>query len=83
MRCPIVIPSCRPAAVDVLIGKATNLNLPLAQAATFNRVEYVRLLLGADAGPGARPQGTTPLENAIYGDATQVVDLLAEHGIVP
>ncbi len=42
------------AAVDVLIGKATDLNLPLTRAATFNRVEYVRLLLGAGADPGTR-----------------------------
>jgi hypothetical protein len=27
--------------------------------------------------------GHPPLENAIYSDSTQVVDLLAEHGIVP
>ena len=71
------------AAVDVLIGKATNLNLPLTWAAFSNRVEYVRLLLGAGADPGTRTRGTTPLENAIYSDATQVVDLLAGHGIVP
>jgi hypothetical protein len=71
------------AAVDVLIGKATNLNLPLTWAAFFNRVEYVRLLLDAGADPGTRTRGITPLENAIYSDATQVVDLLAEHGIVP
>ena len=69
------------AAVDALIGKATNLDLPLTWAASFNRVEYVRLLLGAD--PGTRTRGITPLENAIYSDSTQVVDLLAEHGIVP
>ncbi len=72
-----------PAAVDVLIGKATDLDLPLARAARYNRVEYVRLLLGAGADPGTRTRGTTPLENAIYSGATQVVDLLAEHGIVP
>jgi hypothetical protein len=73
------------AAVEVLIGKATDLDLPLAWAARSNRVEYVRLLLGAGAGadPGTRTLGPTPLENAIYTDATQVVDLLAEHGIVP
>jgi Ankyrin repeats (3 copies) len=71
------------AAVDVLIGKATDLDLPLAWAATFNRVEYVRLLLGAGADPGTRTRGTTPLENAIYLGHTQVVDLLAGHGIVP
>jgi ankyrin repeat protein len=46
-------------------------------------VEYVRLLLGAGADPGTRTRGITPLENAIYSDATQVVDLLAGHGIVP
>jgi len=47
------------AAVDVLIGKATNLDLPLTQAASFNRVEYVRLLLGAGADPGTRTRSTT------------------------
>lgn len=46
-------------------------------------LEYVRLLLGAGADPGTRTRGTTPLENAIYSNSTQVVDLLAEHGIVP
>ncbi len=71
------------AAVDVLIGKATNLDLPLTWAATFNRVEYVRLLLGAGADPGTRTDGITPLENAIYFGRPQMVDLLAEHGIVP
>jgi len=71
------------AAVDVLIGKATNLDLPLTPAAFSNRVEYVRLLLDAGADPGTRTRGITPLENAIYHGHTQVVDLLAEHGIVP
>ncbi len=71
------------AAVDVLIGKATSLDLPLAWAATSNRVEFVRLLLGAGADPGTLTGGTTPLEKAIYHGNTQVVDLLAEHGIVP
>ena len=71
------------AAVDVLIGKATDLDLPLTRAATFNRVEYVRLLLGAGADPGTRTRGATPLEYAIYFGNTQVVDLLAGHGIVP
>jgi len=71
------------AAVDVLIGKATNLDLPLTEAAAFHRVEYVRLLLDAGADPGTRTQGATPLEKAIYNDATQVVDLLAGRGIVP
>jgi hypothetical protein len=70
-------------AVDVLIGRATNLDLPLTWAASSNRVEYVRLLLGAGADPGTRTGGTTPLENAIYHGHTQVVDLLSEHGIVP
>ena len=71
------------AAVDVLIGKATNLETPLTWAATSNRVEYVRLLLGAGADPGTRARGATPLEYAIYQGNTQVVDLLAGHGIVP
>ncbi|MEV4582614.1 ankyrin repeat domain-containing protein [Nonomuraea jabiensis] len=71
------------AAVEVLLGKATNLDLPLAWAAGCNRVEYVRLLLDAGADPGIRKWGATPLENAIYHDNTEVVDLLAEHGIVP
>ena len=71
------------AAVDVLVGKATDLDLPLTWAASSNRVEYVRLLLGAGADPGTRTGGTTPLENAIYAGDTQVVDLLSEHGIAP
>jgi Ankyrin repeats (many copies) len=71
------------AAVDVLIGKATTLDLPLTPAAFSNRVEYVRLLLGAGADPGTRTRGITPLETAIYCGHTQVVDLLARHGIIP
>ena len=71
------------AAVDVLIGKATSLDLPLPQAIRGDRVEYVRLLLGAGADPGTRTDGITPLESAIYFGRPQMVDLLAEHGIVP
>ena len=71
------------AAVDVLIGKATSLDLPLPQAIRSDRVEYVRLLLDAGAGPGTRAGGITPLETAIYHGSTRMVDLLAEHGIVP
>jgi len=71
------------AAVDVLIGKATSLDLPLPQAIRSDRVEYVRLLLGAGADPGTRTNGITPLENAIGAGSTQMVDLLAEQGIVP
>jgi hypothetical protein len=71
------------AAVDVVIGKATNLDFPLTWAASSNRVEYVRLLLEVGADPGTRKRGITPLENAIYHGNTKVVDLLAEHGIVP
>ncbi len=71
------------AAVDVLIGKATSLNLPLHDAVRSNRVEYARLLLGAGADPGTRTGGVTPLEIAIYFGSTRIVDLLAEHGIVP
>ncbi len=71
------------AAVELLIGKATDLDLPLTRAATFNRVEYVRLLLAAGADPGTRTLGATPLEYAIYLGSTQVVDLLAGNGIVP
>ncbi|MEO3812290.1 ankyrin repeat domain-containing protein [Sphaerisporangium sp. B11E5] len=70
-------------AVDVLIGKATKLEGPLIWAARSNRVEYVRLLLDAGADPGTRPWGITPLENAIHHGNTEVVDLLAEHRIVP
>ncbi|TDC86849.1 hypothetical protein E1292_47365 [Nonomuraea deserti] len=70
-------------AVDVLLGKATNLDLPLTWAARSNRVEYVRLLLDAGADPGTRKWGVTPLEDAIYHGNTEVVDLLAGHGIVP
>jgi hypothetical protein len=71
------------AAVDVLIGKATSLDLPLPQAVRADRVEYVRLLLDAGADPGTRAGGTTPLTTAIYSGSTRIVDLLAEHGIVP
>jgi hypothetical protein len=71
------------AAVEVLIGKATGLDAPLIQAVRSNRVEYVRLLLEAGADPGARLWGSTPLENAILSDSTEIVDMLAEHGIVP
>ena len=71
------------AAVDVLIGKATSLDLPLPQAIRGDRVEYVRLLLGAGADPGTRTDGITPLESAIYFGRPQMVDLLADHGIVP
>ena len=71
------------AAVDVLIGKATSLDLQLPQAIRSDRVEYVRLLLGAGADPGTRTNGITPLENAIGAGSTQMVDLLAEQGIVP
>jgi len=71
------------AAVDMLIGKATRLDLPLDRAVRSDRVEYVRLLLDAGADPGTRTDGTTPLENAIAFGRTQMVDLLAEHGIIP
>jgi Ankyrin repeats (many copies) len=71
------------AAVDVLIGKATSLDFPLPQAVRGDRVEYVRLLLGVGADPGTRTDGITPLESAIYFGRPQMVDLLAEHGIVP
>ena len=71
------------AAVDVLIGKATSRDLPLPQAIRGDRVEYVRLLLGAGADPGTRTDGITPLETAIYSGSARMVDLLAEHGIVP
>jgi hypothetical protein len=72
------------AAVDVLIGKATSLDLPLPRAVRAGRVEYVRLLLDAGADSGARADGITPLETAIYFPiSTRIVDLLAGHGIVP
>jgi hypothetical protein len=71
------------AAVDVLIGKATSLDLPLSQAVRSERAEYVRLLFGAGADPATRTDGITALENAIGSGATQMVDLLAEYGIVP
>ena len=71
------------AAVDMLIGKATRLDLPLDRAVMSDRVEFVRLLLDAGADPGTRTDGTTPLGNAISVGNTQMVDLLAGHGIVP
>ncbi len=71
------------AAVDMLIGKATRLDLALDRAVRSDRVEYVRLLLDAGADPGTRTDGTMPLENAIVFGGTQMVDLLAERGIIP
>jgi hypothetical protein len=71
------------AVVDMLIGKATRLDLPLDRAVRSDRVEYVRLLLDAGADPGTRTDGTTPLENAIYLGNMQMADLLAEYGIIP
>ncbi|GAA4950455.1 hypothetical protein HD597_002570 [Nonomuraea thailandensis] len=71
------------AAVEVLLGKATDLDLPLLWAARSGRVAYARLLLDAGADPGARTWGGTPLENAIHHDDTEVVDLLAARAIVP
>jgi hypothetical protein len=71
------------AAVEVLLGRATDLDLPLVWAARSNRVAYVRLLLDAGVGAGVRTWGVTPLENAIHHDDTEIVDLLAEHAIVP
>ncbi|MEV4286209.1 hypothetical protein AB0K40_11965 [Nonomuraea bangladeshensis] len=71
------------AAVEVLLGKATGLDAPLIQAVRADRVEYVRLLLAAGADPGARIGGSTPLENAVLSGGTELVDLLAGHGIVP
>jgi hypothetical protein len=70
-------------AVDVLIGKATSLDLPLSHPVRADRVEYVRLLLDAGADLAARTDGVRPLENAIYAGNTRMVDLLAERGIVP
>ena len=43
----------------------------------------MRLLLGAGADPGTRTYGITPLESAVYSGSARMVDLLAEHGIVP
>jgi hypothetical protein len=71
------------AAVEALIGRATNLEVPLARAACSNRVEYVRLLLAAGADLSTREWGNTPLEYAIYFGHTEIVDVLAERGIVP
>lgn len=71
------------AAVDVLTGKATSLDEPLPRAVRADRVGYVRLLLEAGADPGARVDGSTPLETAIYAGSTRIVDLLARRAIVP
>ncbi|HEX3956184.1 MAG TPA: ankyrin repeat domain-containing protein [Trebonia sp.] len=71
------------AAVEVLIGKATSLDLPLPWAVRADRVEYVRLLLDAGAHPGTRTGDITLLEDAIGFGHTLMADLLAEHGIVP
>jgi ankyrin repeat protein len=72
-----------PAGVDVLISKATNLEVPLVQAAYANRVDYVRRLLAAGADLGTRTWGITPLECAINFGRTETVNLLAERAIVP
>ncbi|MGR6917720.1 ankyrin repeat domain-containing protein [[Actinomadura] parvosata] len=71
------------AAAEVLLGKATDLDLPLVQAARAGRVACVRLLLDAGADAGVRKWGATPLEHAVYHGHTEVVDLLAERAIVP
>ncbi|WP_157252862.1 ankyrin repeat domain-containing protein [Nonomuraea typhae] len=71
------------ASVDALIGRATNLEVPLTWAARANRVAYARLLLDAGADPGTRALGVTPLENAALLGYTEVVDLLAGQAIVP
>ncbi|RJL35858.1 ankyrin repeat domain-containing protein [Bailinhaonella thermotolerans] len=71
------------AGVEVLLGKASDLDLPLIRAARFDRLGYVRLLLDAGADPGVRAWGITPLENALYHGNTEVADLLARYGIVP
>lgn len=70
-------------AVTVLIEKATNLEVPLAHAASHNRVELIRLLLEAGADPRVRHEAHTPLENAIYYGSTEVVDLIAERDLTP
>ncbi|NJP88531.1 ankyrin repeat domain-containing protein [Nonomuraea sp. FMUSA5-5] len=71
------------AAAEVLVGKATDLDLPLVQAARSGRVACVRLLLDAGADAGVRKWGATPLEHAVYHGHTEAVDLLAERAIVP
>ncbi len=71
------------AAIEVLMAKATSLDLPLPRAVRADRVEYVRLLLSAGADPGTRTGGITLLEDAIGHGHTLMVDLLAGHGIVP
>jgi hypothetical protein len=53
----------------------------LDMLASHEAIPGVRLRAGAD--PGTRTRGATPLEYAIYHGNTQVVDLLAGHGIVP
>ena len=66
------------AAVDVLIGKATSLNLPLHDAVRSNRVEYARLLLGAGADPQhADASGLTPRAAAQAGASAEIAALLA------
>jgi hypothetical protein len=70
------------SGVNVLLRKATNVDLPLSWAVQFGRVEYI-LLLAAGADLDSRPIGRTPLENAIYFGDTEVVDLIAERGTAP
>ncbi|GAB3426753.1 ankyrin repeat domain-containing protein [Flindersiella endophytica] len=71
------------AAVDLLLHKADSLDVVLSWAVQLDRVEYVQLLLAAGADLGNRQTGNTPLEHAIYHGHTEMVDVLAEHAIVP
>lgn len=71
------------AALDLLIGKAASLDVPLHMAVRGDRVAYVRLLLAAGADLSSRQDGVTALEDAIVMGTTAMVDLLAGHGIFP
>ncbi len=72
------------ACVDLLIEHGSELDGPLNQAACFDRLELVEILLGAGARPDARGiHGVTPLETAIYHGARASVDVLARLALVP
>lgn len=72
------------ACVDTLIESGSDLDGPLNQAACFDRVELVQILLAAGARADARGiHGITPLESAIYHGSRASADVLAAVALIP
>jgi hypothetical protein len=70
--------------VDVLIESGSDLDIPLNLAASFDRVELVRILLVAGGRADATGiWGITPLETAIYHGSRKSADMLAAVALVP